>query len=212
MKSPDALSRDYNNRLGEILDISWKILKSRFVDGRHIITTEAPFQHYFANIISTIGEAYCTQRNDIFLVDLETKIEGLKGKSKYLDITCGFPRQNRSCAIELKFKTKRQGAQDFGRIDAFVDIEALELVCERSFDIGRFYMITDSTAYIKQSKKGVGTVFRLHDGAIIEPGVYQYPSKGREHVNVTLRDSYVLEWEKIGDWYFLQVNIEKAEA
>jgi len=59
-----------------------------------MISKEAPFQHYFAHIISTIGESYCSKRNDIFLVDLETKCDGIKGKSKYVDITCGFPNQN----------------------------------------------------------------------------------------------------------------------
>lgn len=210
MKPVDTLSDDYTLRISEILDISWRILKSRFIDGRHDITKEAPFQHYFAHIISTIGESYCSKRDDIFLVDLETKCNGIKGKSKYLDITCGFPKQKTSCAIELKFKTKRQGAQDHGRIDAFIDIEALELVCEESFSIGRFYMITDSTPYINKSQKGVGTVFTTHDGAILKPGCYQYPSKGREDVVVTLTKQYDLQWEKINDWYFLQLNIIKS--
>lgn len=70
-------------------------------------------------------------------------------------------------------------------------------------------MITDSTPYINQSKKGVGTVFTTHDGALLKPGTYQYPSKGREDVVVTLNNQYELEWEKIGDWYFLQININK---
>lgn len=207
MKFQDILADDYSQRIGDILDISWRILKSRFVDGRHPITKEAPFQHYFAHIISTIGESFCSKRSDTFFVDLETKRENIKGKSKYLDITCGFPNQNSSCAMELKFKTSRQGAQDHGRIDAFIDIEALEIVCTNEFNIGRFYMITDSLPYINKSKKGVGTVFRTHDGAILEPGSYHYPSKGREHITVTLKNQYKLEWEKVNNWYFLQINI-----
>jgi len=208
MKHQDKLAENYTERISDVLEISWRILKSRFIDGRHEITKEAPFQHYFAHIISTIGESFCTKRNDIFLVDLETKTEGIKGKAKYLDITCGFPNQNASCAIELKFKTNRQGAQDHGRIDAYIDIEALELVCNQSFNIGRFYMITDSTPYINRSKKGVGTVFATHDGSQIDPGTYHFPSKGREHIHVSLQNRYTLEWEKINQWYFLQVNIE----
>lgn len=209
MKPEDTLTGNYTQRINDVLDISWRILKSRFIDGRHLITKEAPFQHYFAHIISTIGESYCTKRNDIFLVDLETKCDGVKGKSKYIDITCSFPNQNSSCAIELKFKTSRQGAQDHGRIDAFVDIEALELVCSQIFSVGRFYMITDSTPYINKSRKGVGTVFTTHDGAVLNPGTYQYPSKGREDVVVTLNNQYKFEWEKIGEWFFLQINVNK---
>ena len=77
-----------------------------------------------------------------FFVDLETRCEDVKGKAKYVDITCSFPNANVSCAIELKFKTKRQSAEDHGRIDAYVDIEAVELVCESQFTLGRFFMIT----------------------------------------------------------------------
>lgn len=207
MKTAETLASNYNDRIADILDISWKIFKTRFIEGRHIVTKEAPFQHYFAQIISTIGESYCTKRDDVFLVDLETKVNGLKGKNKYLDITCSFPNEEARCAIELKFKTHLQGAQDHGRIDAFVDIEALELVCKKNYDIGRFYMITDSKPYTSESKKGVGTVFTLHDGSSLEPMTYHYPSKGREHLSITLQNKYLIEWEKINQWYFLQLKI-----
>jgi len=210
MKSKDTLAPDYTRRINDVLDIAWRILKSRFVDGRHLMTKEAPFQHYFAHIISTVGESFCTKRDDLFLVDLETKCDDVKGKTKYLDITCGFPNHKSSCAIELKFKTAAQGAQDHGRIDAFVDIEALELVCKEKFKFGRFYMITNSTPYVNESKKGVGTVFRTHDGAVVDPDTYHYDSVGRKHVYVTLENQYKFEWEKIEPWYFLQLNVNDS--
>jgi len=211
VKSQDVLQDDYIERVKGILDVSWRILKTRFIDGRHEITKEAPFQHYFAHIISIIGESYCTKRDDLFLVDLETKCEGIKGKNKYIDITCGFPNKNISCAIELKFKTNRQGAQDYGRIDTFVDIEALELACAKGFNIGVFYMITDSAPYINKSTRGVGTVFTTYDGAKIDPGEFEYSKcKGRSDVVVTLRNRYVFDWEQVGEWYFLKLDVQKV--
>lgn len=209
MKNQNTLPASYSERIDEILNLSWRSLKSKFIDGRHEIPREAPFQHYFANIISSIGDTYCTNREDIFLVDLETKLDNVKRKSKYIDITCSFPKQKTSCAIELKFKTAKQGAQDHGRIDVFVDIEALEIACTKGYDIGRFYMITNSTPYINKSSRGVGTVFTTYDGAITKSGhIFHCPqSKGREHVKVTLNSSYHFEWEKINDWYFLALKI-----
>ncbi len=209
MKIVNQLPENYKDRIDQILETSWSILKSRFLDGRYSIVKEAPFQHYFAHIITEIGDLYCTKRDDLFLVDLETKYDDVKGKSKYVDITCGYPKDSITCAIELKFKTERQGAQDHGRIDAFVDIEALELVCEKYADLGRFYMITDSTPYINKSTRGVGTVFTTHDGAIITSKQYHYESKGRENVYVNIRNEYQVEWEKAGDWYFLQIKVSK---
>jgi len=212
-KEANLLPKDYVQRIEEILDLSWRILKTRFIDGRHQISKEAPFQHYFAHIISVIGEQFCTKRDDIFVVDLETKLDDVKGKNKYLDITCSFLKQNVSCAIELKFKTAQQGAQDHGRIDAFVDIEAVEIACDRyGYDIGRFYMITDSTAYINRSEKGVGTVFTIHHGARTEANAnFQYPkSRGRENVIVNLKNPYHFKWEQVDKWFFLELKIKKC--
>ena len=211
MKQTELIPTDYVRRIEEILDISWRILKTRFLDGRHQISKEAPFQHYFAHIISVIGEQYCTKRDDIFVVDLETKLDDFKGKKKYIDITCSFINHNVSCAVELKFKTARQGAQDHGRIDTFIDIESLEIACGKyGYNIGRFYMITDSTAYIRKSKKGVGTIFTTYDGAVINHhSVFHCPnSKGRENVRVRLNNSYIFEWEHIDKWYFLELRIK----
>jgi hypothetical protein len=213
MIEADLLPKDYSNRMAEVLAVSWRILKSQFIEKRHKISKEAPFQHYFARIISTVGEAYCTARDDRFLVDLETRLDKIKGKTKYIDITCEFPKQKVSCAVELKFKTAKQGAQDFGRIDVFVDIEALEIAGrDHGYNFGRFYMITDSRPYIGQSKKGVGTIFTTHDGASTpaEKIFHSPKSKGREHVKVQLSNPYKFHWEQCGEWYFLELNVLKG--
>lgn len=145
----------------------------------------------------------------MFFVDLETKCENIKGKSKYLDITCSFKNTSASCAIELKFKTAQQSAQDHGRIDAYIDIEAVELACKSKYSFGRFYMITDSQTYVNQSQRGVGTVFCLHDGFQITQGVQIASPKsiGRETVQVSFEKSYSLDWTQSGKWHFLEVKI-----
>ncbi len=209
MKEAEIIELDYRTRLDQILSESWKIFKSQFINGRHEINKEAPFQHHFAQIIRTVGNLYSICEKDLFKVDLETKVSNVKGKSKYLDITCQFVDQI-NCAIELKFKTSRQGAQDHGRIDAYVDIEALEIVTDEQFDVGKFYMITNSNPYINQSKKGVGTVFGIHNGNVTEKNSeFWYDSKGREHIRVNLRDTYHFEWEEIRNWNFLELTINR---
>ncbi|MGA1847666.1 hypothetical protein [Deferribacter abyssi] len=112
----------------------------------------------------------------------------------------------------MKFKTAQQGAQDYGRIDTFVDIEALEIACDKyGYNIGRFYMITNSTEYITQSKRDIGTVFTtMFDGAVTKPNsTFHYAGlKGKENVKVQLSNSYTFEWEKIGNRYFLELKIK----
>jgi hypothetical protein len=211
MKPRDAIPANPVERLNAVLDTSWPIFVSRFIHGRHPVTKEAPFQHHFANIISTVGNLYCIGRDDHFLVDLETREEGIRDRSKYLDITCGYSNHKVRCAIEIKFKTARMGAQDFGRIDAYTDIEALELVCGTEYNFGRFYMITDSRTYLNPSTRGVGTVFAMHHGHQSLPdGHFAYPTcKGREDVVVRLRSSYHFDWESQGNWHFLQLHVNR---
>ena len=161
------------------------------------------------NIIRSVGELYCTSREDLFLVDLETKHKNFKAGTKFLDITCRYANTAASCAIELKFKTAQQGAQDHGRIDAYVDIETLELACDAGYSFGRFYMITNSTPYVNKSRRGVGTVFAMHHGHVSEPGLYHCPeSKGRENVRVNLKGTYSLDWKRVRDWYFLVLDVD----
>ena len=197
------------DRLNELLDVSWRIYKSQFIDTRHPTYTEAPFQHHLANIISSVGQLYCCSRHDIFHVDLETKVDGIQGKSKFVDITCEFVGTKASCAIELKFKTEKQAAQNNGRIDAYTDIEALEQLCVNRFSMGRFYMITDSAIYTKESTRGVGTVFATHHGAIISPGKdYSYPqSVGRKEVVTSYFKRHVFDWEYSSGWSFLEMQL-----
>lgn len=170
---------------------------------------EAPFQHYFAHILSAYGELCCTERDDLFLVDLEYKMTGVAGGREYRDIGCSFPNHHANCAIELKFKTAKQGAQDHGRIDAYKDIEALERSCRGGFSFGRFYMITDSSVYVNPSRRGVGTVFPMHDGhQTVAGSTFHYPQcVGRQNIKLTLKNSYTFQWEKIEGWYFLELHI-----
>jgi hypothetical protein len=199
---------DYTNRVNEVMRLAWRIFISQFVNKRHSILTEAPFQHHFAQIIRQIGNLYCLSREDLFLVDLETQCKDIKGKTKYFDITCEYVN-NINCAIELKFKKASQGAQDHGRIDMYTDIEALELAKTKGhFGMGKFYVITDSAAYVKESKVGVGTHFRTHHGHdTVANKSFHVDSPGRSHITVTLDKSYAFRWEKIEKWYFLEMAI-----
>ena len=229
MKNPDILPTDAIIRIDEILDISWRILKTRFTKSRYVISREAPFQHYFAHIISTIGDTYCITRSEKFMVDLEEKLEVKNNndevKKNYIDITCGFSdgkedSQGKKTAIELKFKTKGQSAIDDGRIAAFKDLNKLELASkEDSYAQGRFFMITDCQTYIIESKKGkVGKEFPTHDEAETQASqTFCYTkkkNKQKKEMKFTLDNSYHFKWEKIDkkidkkeDWYFLELKV-----
>ncbi len=207
------IQNEHTERLNEVLDLSWEIFKSQFINGRHEINKEAPFQHHFADIINKVGNLFCLTREDAFYTDLETKFPSLKfeNKNKYIDITCEFYKKSK-CAIELKFKKESQGAQDHGRIDIFQDLETVELACKEVFNIGKLYVITDSKPYINQSVRGVGTVFPTHNGYKTIPNVpYVSTSKGRDNISITFQNEYNFQWEEIQGYYFLAITVRRKE-
>ena len=214
--------------MNEIMTLSWKIFCSQFTNHRHEINKEAPFQHHFAQVIRTVGELYSIGKDELFKVDLESKVEDLKakGKHKYVDVTCEFSNGVK-CAIELKFKLRRQGAQNSARLNIYQDIEALEsAVKEKGFDVGKFYFITDDHTYVNSSNGQFGITFPLQDEHKSEPNtdfggdVIEKTHAG--NVTVHLIDSYSFNWEKsdacnydfpntniLTEWYFLELTISK---
>lgn len=232
MKEVQLISNDYPSRMKEILDESWKIFKSQFVHKRNDIDKEAPFQLQFASIIKNVGELYTIRPDEQFYVNRETKFEDIKndGRPKIVDITMGFKKFEKysensdlykvtdyKCAIELKFKTKAQGAQNIGRINVYQDLESLEHVCRNyGCSFGKFYMITDDVLYTKVPKEtSYVSAFNTSDGYETNGGtVHKYDGKGGKtdkYDSIELKGSYRFEWEHCmeDNWYFLEIDVTK---
>lgn len=211
MKEVIIIEKKYSARMEQVLDESWKIFKSQFVNKKYEINSEAPFQFHFAQIIRSVGNLYSICNGDYFDIDLEKRCEDVRGKVKYIDITCGF-QDKFKCAIELKFKTKRQSAEDLGRVDTYRDLEALEeMVIKKGYNLGKYYLITDNSIYTKKSDRGVGTEFGIHDNYHTETSrEYHSNNKGLENIRVVLTNKYIFQWEKSKDWYFLELTVQRT--
>lgn len=208
MNTTKIISPGYNTRIEEVLSLSWKIFKSQFLHSKQdYIKTEAPFQHHFAQIIKSVGDLYCINNDDLFKVHLEKKESGIRGKTKYFDIACEFYQKINS-VIELKFKLKTQGAQKYLRIDTYYDIQSLELVVPKKFNLGKFYLITDDATYTRVSK-GTGELLPIHQGAIISPGIFKCKTdNSRDDAEIELKNSYEFTWEQFENWYFLEITVK----
>lgn len=201
------------DKLDEVVIKSWEILISKFLCGRFDLTKEAPFQHQFANVLRSVGELYCFSRTEMFLVDLETKEPNVFGKTKFVDITICFLENGKvtsSAALELKFKKKSQGADDFARIDSYIDIASLEEMKNRSYDKSYFYMITDDPIYNKKSREGTtGEIFSMRDDYSPKANeVISNPKcKGRSDVEIVFSNVHTFKWKKKKDWNFLYLKV-----
>ena len=116
-------------------------------------------------------------------------------------------------AIELKFKTKKQGAEDWGRIDSYQDISHLETLKNKGYHSGFFFMITDDHLYLKQSKRGTGVMFPMHEKAITPCNIELIPtSKGRQNRKIIVKKPYKFDWQTAinynnESWYFLKIDV-----
>lgn len=214
--------KSYQDRMKEILNASWKVFKWQFVNKAFVrdIGSEASFQFHFASIIKSIGDMYVSPE-EMFYVDIETK-----WNNKKIDITCGFcePGEKRqplyNCAIELKFKRKRDSKGTFseGRIfRMYRDIDYLERETgvkgndENScYSEGRFYLITDNSSYKDSEVESEGTVFGLKDGGTTSTQPFR-----AENESMQLTKAYPIVWDErksIGKslsdkWYFLEIAV-----
>ncbi|MFJ6411917.1 hypothetical protein ACIQLG_03890 [Terribacillus saccharophilus] len=202
-------------KLDEVINKSWELFVQQFVQGRYSITKEAPFQFHFADTINKVGNLYCFKRGESFSVDLETRKEGILGRNKYIDITCAFyngeETPTASAAIELKFKKNSQGADDEARIDAYLDIQTLE-ACEDYFDRAYFFMITESEAYSKPSKKEGSTadIFSMRNKYIPPVNKVLIPKlKSRSKNVILLKKAHEFQWRSVGNNVFLMLDIYK---
>ena len=215
--------KSYQDRMKEILNASWKVFKWQFINKAFVngITSEASFQFHFASIIKSIGDMYVSPE-EMFYVDIETK-----WNNKKIDITCGFcgPGEKQplyNCAIELKFKRKRDSKGTFSadRIyKMYRDIDYLERETgvkgndkDSCYSEGRFYFITDNSSYKDSEVESEGTVFGLKDGGTTSTQPFR-----AENESMQLTKAYPIVWderESIGKslsdkWYFLEIAVAK---
>ena len=215
--------KSYQDRMKEILNASWKVFKWQFVNKAFVrdIGSEASFQFHFASIIKSIGDMYVSPE-EMFYVDIETK-----WNNKKIDITCGFcgPGEKQplyNCAIELKFKRKRDSKGTFSadRIyKMYRDIDYLERETgvkgndkDSCYSEGRFYLITDNSSYKDSEVESEGTVFGLKDGGTTSTQPFR-----AENESMQLTKAYPIVWDErestgksLSDkWYFLEIVVAK---
>lgn len=216
MEELKLVSNDCRSRMNEILNASWKVFKWQFANKVFVrdIGSETSFQFNFASVIRSIGNMYVLP-GELFYVDIETK-----WNNKKIDITCGFCESGEkqplyNCAIELKFKRKRDSKGTFSADRIFKmyrDIDYLERETgvkgndkDSCYSEGRFYFITDNSSYMSKDE-----AFKQGGTTYTHPLSYKNES-------IHLNKAYPIEWderESIGKsssdkWYFLEIAVAK---
>ncbi|WP_036223054.1 hypothetical protein [Mesoaciditoga lauensis] len=230
-KKPDGIKAvpeipgDVSERLDLVVKEGWKIFVNQFLNEKYKVELEAPFQLHFASVLKLVGELYCLKKGEVFFVDLESKYQ-LGEVNDYVDITCGFIEngEEKRVPIELKFKTKKQSAEDEGAMQIYKDIYDLEKIVnmDKKTKFAYFFMITDDRLYaINNSREGnLRYTFNTSNGHKIESGKeykHEETKTGKRFYEkygaFTFTKSRIFEWEvgKRGknDFYFLKMKVEK---
>lgn len=228
---------DYKELFDEIISLAWRNFIRKFRRGEIMASekslSEVMFQFCFANEIQSTGREYIGL-DKVLEVNLETKWSNPKTDTvqpKLIDITCHIiddGEEKYACAIELKFKRKRDAKGTFGKDRMFKfykDIEYLEQeisVTEKdrpkpSYSEGRFYCITDNAGYFEKTCQDDS------DNNMVEFGLKNNASTTSEKIHVKskgdvkLEQSYFVQWEShniprnndIQKWYFLEIKVTR---
>lgn len=227
MENIKLIPLDIKSRLDQIINLSWQIFINQYINKKYEINLEAPFQLHFASILKQISDVYCFKKTEIISVNLEVKME--IDVKNYVDIVlsyCDFDTKTEGkIPIELKYKTKNQGAVDEGAMHLFKDIYTIEKILKNNendtIPFGYFFCITDDHLYINPSRKGLRTVFATYHGYIINNGFeYKYLTIDtgvkfhKQYGSFTFLKEHQFIWEKhcynsIDNIYFLKMKIDK---
>ena len=187
------------DRVREIVGLSYTILCNKIAHGSINVFNEASFQLQFGIILHEIGKLFESDPNDRFQIDFEVPISGVpcvktkpSGNAR-CDIILQF--NNCVCAIELKYLTEVQASTDH-RWGVIKDIELLENYSTyQRKDILPRYSIIGATL----DKYAKGT--EMSSGIDISDG-HTLSGKLVYNDTITLKNTYDLKWDNIGDYYF----------
>jgi hypothetical protein len=196
------------DRLKQIIDISYKLLCNKIVSGGIRIDNEASLQMQLGVILMQIGQLYEFGNNDHFSVELETwqdispTSKSNKGRAR-CDIYLRFISNSeaKEAAIELKyFKHSTNEAVTDNRFSLLLDLENLEQYKANNPDLLCYEIVyTDNENYAKLDNRSKIKITPTISGNT-------EPYAGR---TITLQKSYSSVWDSYAkEHHFLKIDLQ----
>lgn len=196
------------DRLKQIIDISYKLLCNKIVSGGIRIDNEASLQMQLGVILMQIGQLYEFDNNDHFSVELETwqdispTSKSNKGRAR-CDIYLRFISNSeaKEAAIELKyFKHSTNEAVTDNRFSLLLDLKNLEQYKANNPDLLCYEIVyTDNENYAKLDNRSKIKITPTISGNT-------KPYAGR---TITLQKSYSSVWDSYAkEHHFLKIDLQ----
>ena len=213
----------YQERLKEIVDLSFKSLYEKINGGLIVVENEASLQLQISSILKTLGELFIYRREELFSIELEkpvTLTKGVFNKSNsskaridiFISIENISTKEKDNCAIELKFFKKANHREPNNRYDVFKDIKNLENYGKFA-DCGVLLVATDHEHYVSQKNYSKDTAdFNFKHGSSYKAGkILEYKTTTPYGEAITLRDSYQFNWlNTVGGTSFMLLNVNSS--
>lgn len=208
-QTPNFLSiLSIEDRLKQIIDISYKLLCNKIVSGGIRIDNEASLQMQLGVILKQIGQLYEFSNNDHFTVELETwqdissTSKSNKGRAR-CDIFLKFISESeaKEAAIELKyFKHSTNEAVTDNRFSLLLDLENLEQYKTNNPNLLCYEIVyTDNENYAKLDNRSKIKITPTISGNT-------EPYAGR---TITLQKSYSSVWDSYSkEHHFLKIDLQ----
>lgn len=192
-------------RLNDLLNKAWDICIQKISNQKIIINKEASLQLHYSSIINTLGEIYCTEKDDRFTIELESKYD-----KKNIDICCSLGSVK--AAIELKcFRKASKRAVDTDMYDVLKDITRLQTL--EGFQTTKIICLTDDSYYAEKKHNGHAKSVSIKDALKYEKGKPIKPSwsgkwsdKNRD-TEIIFNKDITFNWYKCKEWYFLNQDV-----
>ena len=185
-------------RIKEALREATRIYASRISKGYYQPGLEDTFKMQLGSILAEELELMTFLTGERFLVLFEENMP-INGADDYVDIVVSYKTKDvgeKRYLIELKFKKKKQFAQDFGVIDSYQDIWSLEQQRSSAPVLGcAFIFLTDYVAYTKEATTGTRKELPMHEGALIKANK-QYKVTGKAAMKKTEKRGHVFSFER----------------
>lgn len=194
-------------RLENIVDLSYTILCNKVASGGVVIYNEASLQMQLGIILDSIGRMYQFDRKDCIRVELESPIQvppTCKSKNGLarcdIRITLSQGKSKAEAVIELKhFRKDPNEAVTDNRFSVIQDLENLEHY-KSVFPKIKCYEIVYTDNINHTINKGKNTI-NIGEGATISGGTNY--TQGRV---VNLANTHVFHWDIYNEHYFMKIS------
>jgi len=210
----NLLTGSFQERLMKSISFAWLVFSKKVGNDLLPINKEASMQLHYAYVLQQVIPLICFDQNEIVQIELESSVH-VDGRSREIDLVLegNDSRDIHKIAVEMKCyrKTassgKPRGAQDIFMKDVYADLKLLEDYCEHAgFDRGILLVMTDHEYFVNpKSRTGKTWDYDISNGYQVK-SIHLTTPLGGEEIDIRLKKSYEFNWDKCGNFWFMEIE------